>query len=260
MAVETSVVSGGHEYPVRSAEERRRAFQIAERHSKHVTLLRKVLPSFALLVLATYFISSRLAMGVSIGDMTASVGDIQIADGNLRMVNPKFEGADKDNGRYVIAADYADQDVKKPNLIKLHAIKADIAGNDGGWSRMTAARGLFDNKTGRLVMRDGINIATSSGVSGELARATFDTKNQVLRSQNPVSFVLPNGTVRANALTYDAAKSTLTFRGKVAVHMVKPPKQPDSEAPPTSEQAAPQATEPAGDAAAGTGAPEASIP
>ena len=260
MAVEASIVSGGRRYPVRTAEERTHAFQTAERHTRLVANLRKVLPALAVLVLATYFISSRLAVGVSVGDMTASVSGIEIADGNLRMVNPKFEGADKEKGRYVIGADYADQDVRKPNLIKLHAIKADLADKDGGWSRMTAARGLFDNKTGRLVMRDGINIATSSGVSGELARASLDTKNQVLRSHNPVSFVLPNGTVRANALTYDAAKSTLIFRGKVAVHMVKPPKQSDAETQGTLEQTAPPVAEQTGDAVGRSSAPEASVP
>ena len=40
----------------------------------------------------------------------------------------------------------------------------------------------------------------------------------------PVSFVLPNGTVRANALTFHSAEHTLTFRGKVRVHMVRPGK------------------------------------
>jgi len=262
MAVEASIVSGSRRYPVRTAEERRHAFQTGERHTRLVAILRKVLPALAVIVLATYFISSRLAVGVSIGDMTASVSDIEIADGNLRMVNPKFQGADKKNGKYVIGADYADQDITKPNLIKLHAIKADLAGIDDGWSRMTATRGLFDNKTGRLVMRDGINIATSSGVSGEMARASLDTKNQILRSHNPVSFILPNGTVRANALTYDAAKRTLTFRGKVAVHMVKPQKQakPDTETQGTAEQPALPATEKTGDAAGRTGAPEANVP
>ena len=258
MTVEASAVSGGRRYPVRAAEERRRAFHNAERHTKLVAILRKVLPAFALIVLAAYFISSRMSASVSIGDMTASVGGIEIADGNLRMVNPKFQGADKKNGKYVIGADYADQDIKKPNLIKLHAIKADLAGVDGGWSRMTAARGLFDNKTGRLVMRDGINIATSSGVAGELARASLDTKNQILRSHSPVSFVLPNGTVSANGLTYDAAKRTLTFRGKVTVHMVKPQTKPEAQG--TVEQPELPAAEGTGEAAASAGAAEANVP
>jgi lipopolysaccharide export system protein LptC len=238
MTVEANVVPGGQRYPIRTADERRRAFESAKRHTRLVDLLRKSLPVFALLLLTTYFISSRLAVGISVGDMTASVEGIEVTDGNLRMTNPKLEGADKKNGKYVIGADYADQDIKNPNLVKLHAIKADLAAADGGWSRMAAERGLFDNKTGRLVMRDKITIATSSGVSGELKHASLDTKNQVLRSHQPVSFVLPNGTVKANALTFYSAKHTLTFRGKVAVHIVKPEKQtkPETQAEPTAAQ------------------------
>ena len=77
-------------------------------------------------------------------------------------------------------------------------------------------------------MQDKIDIATSSGVSGVLTHATLDTKNQVIRSHRPVSFVLPNGTIRANALTFYSAKHTLTFRGKVAVHMVRPKKEAET--------------------------------
>lgn len=228
MAADANVIAGAGQYRIRDAEERRRAFASALRHTKIVTFLRKALPVFAVLVLATYFISTRLATNISIGDMNASIEGLQVKDGNLRMVHPKLEGADKKNGKYVIGADYADQDIKNPNLIALHAIRADLAAADGGWSRMTATRGMFDNKTGRLVMRDKIDIATSTGVSGTLTHATLDTKNQIIRSHRPVAFVLPNGTIRAHALTYYSAKRTLTFRGKVAVHIVRPAKQAET--------------------------------
>jgi len=249
MAADANVIAGGERYRIRTVEERRRAFASATRHTKFVNFLRKALPIFAVLVLATYFISTRLATSISIGDMNASIEGFEVKDGNLRMVNPKLEGADKKNGKYVIGADYADQDIKNPNLIKLHAIKADLAAIDGGWSRMTAVRGRFDNKTGRLVMQDKIDIATSSGVSGVLTHATLDTKNQVIRSHRPVSFVLPNGTIRANALTFYSAKHTLTFRGKVAVHMVRPKKEAETaKAAPTPQDAPPpQKAEEAGE-------------
>ena len=249
MAADANVIAGGERYRIRTVEERRRAFASATRHTKFVNFLRKALPIFAVLVLATYFISTRLATSISIGDMNASIEGFEVKDGNLRMVNPKLEGADKKNGKYVISADYADQDIKNPNLIKLHAIKADLAAIDGGWSRMTAVRGRFDNKTGRLVMQDKIDIATSSGVSGVLTHATLDTKNQVIRSHRPVSFVLPNGTIRANALTFYSAKHTLTFRGKVAVHMVRPKKEAETaKAAPTPQDAPPpQKAEEAGE-------------
>lgn len=222
MAIEANIVPGSQRYRIRTGEERARAFTKAERHSRIVAILRKVLPVVALLVLASYFISTQLS--VNVGDLTASIDGIEMADGNLRMTNPKLKGADKKNGQYVIGADYADQDIKSPNVIKLHAIKADIAAPDGGWSRMEALRGVYDSKVERLVMQDRITIATSSGVTGELIHASLDTKNQILRSHRPVSFVLTNGTVKANALTLRSAAHTLTFRGKVRVHIVKPPK------------------------------------
>ncbi|HLC09344.1 MAG TPA: hypothetical protein VJK06_08685, partial [Methyloceanibacter sp.] len=123
MAIEANIVPGSQRYLVRTAEERVRAFASAERHTRLVAILRKGLPVFAVLVLASYFISSRL--GVSVGDLTASIDGIEIADGNLRMINPKLKGADKKNGQYVIGADYADQDIRNPKIIKLHVIKAE---------------------------------------------------------------------------------------------------------------------------------------
>ena len=90
MTIEANIVPGGRRYRVRTAEERVRAFAKAERHSRVVAVLRKALPVIAVAVLASYFISTRLS--VSVGDVTASIGAIEVADGNLRMINPKLEG------------------------------------------------------------------------------------------------------------------------------------------------------------------------
>jgi lipopolysaccharide export system protein LptC len=220
MTLEANLVPAGRRYVIRSADERARAFLSAERHTRFVRILRKTLPVFAVFVLASYFISTRLS--VSVGDVTASIGGIEVADGNLRMINPKLKGADKKNGAYVIGADYADQDIKNPNMIKLHAIKAELTSKDGGWSRLAAVRGVFDSKVERLVMQEKITIATSSGVNGELKHASLDMKTQTLRSHQPVSFLLTNGSVKADAMTLESGKHTLTFRGKVLVHLIKP--------------------------------------
>ena len=61
------MASGGR-YRVRTEDERARAFRKAARHSRLVALLRKGLPVFALLVLASYFITSKLS--VSVGDVS----------------------------------------------------------------------------------------------------------------------------------------------------------------------------------------------
>ena len=228
MAFEANIAHGGQGYVLRSAEDRARAFATSDRHTRLVHFLRKALPVFAVLVLLSYFVTSRLGVSISVGDLTASIDGIQVSDGNLRMTNPKLEGTDKKNGKYVIGADYADQDIKNPKVIKLHAIRAELSSADGGWSRMNAVRGVFDSRIERLVMQDKITVATSSGITGELKHASLDAKTQTLRTHRPVSFILPNATIEARALTFRSSDSILTFRGKVHVHVVRkeaPPKE-----------------------------------
>ena len=256
MTVEANLIPAGRRYRVRSDEERTRAFASGERHTRLVRILRRALPILAVLVLACYFISTRLS--VTVGDVTASISGIEVADGNLRMVNPKLKGADKKNGTYIIGADYADQEVKSPNIIKLHAIKADLTARDGGWSRMEAVRGVFDSKIERLVMREKITLATSSGVNGLLKNASLDMKTQTLRTHEPVIFVLSNGSVKANAMTFESGKHTLTFRGKVLVHLIKP-QNDDTKASARRPQGAAQ-TQAAAPAEASASTPDAQTP
>ena len=219
MTFEAQLVPAGHRYRVRTAEEHERAFQRAARHSRIVAVLRKIFPVLAVLVFTAYFISSRLS--VTVGGVTASVSGVEVRDGNLRMVRPTLKGVDKKKGAYVISADYADQDMKNPKLVKLHAIKAELTTEQKGWSRMEAVRGLFNSGSERLIMQDDIRVSTSSGLTGKLTFASLDTKNQIVRSHSPVVFDLPNGSVRAKAMTLDSVAKTLTFRGKVRVHINK---------------------------------------
>ena len=220
MTFEAQLVPGSQRYRVRTAEENERAFSRAARHSRAVAILRKSLPVIAVLIMASYFISTRL--NVTVGGVTASVSGVEVTDGNLRMVNPTLKGMDKKNGAYVVSADYADQDMKSPKMMKLHALKAELTTEQKGWSRMQAVRGLFNSESERLTMQDDIRVSTSSGVTGKLTQASLDMKGQIVRSHQPVTFDLPNGTVRARALTLHSAEKTLLFRGKVHVHIVRP--------------------------------------
>ena len=219
MTLEAQLAPAGGRYRVRTPEESERAFRSAARHSRRVALLRKALPALALMIFAAYFISSRLS--VTVGGVTASVSGVEVKDGVLRMVKPTLKGVDKKQGAYVVNADYADQDMKNPKLVRLHAIKAELSTQAKGWSRLEAVRGMFDSGTERLTMQEDIRVSTSSGLNGKLTYATLDTQSQVIRSHLPVAFDLTNGSVRANALTLNTESKTLTFRGKVRVHIKK---------------------------------------
>lgn len=248
MAYEANLIGKGRHHRVRTPAEREKAFRSAARHSRVVRILRRTLPVVAVLVLSAYFASTR--MNVTVGDVTASIDGMEIADGALRMLNPTLKGSDEKSGDYVVTAEYADQDIANPHLIKLHAIKADISDPSGGWSQLKAVRGKFDNKNERLIMKDHITVATSSGVTGELSYATVDMASQTVRSHNPVSFELPNGTVRANAMTLRSGEKILMFRGKVRVHLEnEKPEQTGAAGSAAGSQTAPQQPPPAAGAA-----------
>ena len=232
MTFEAQLVPGNHRYRVRTAEEHERAFRRAARHSRVVAILRKALPVLAVLVFAAYFISTRLS--VTVGGVTASVSGIEVKDGNLRMVNPTLKGVDKKNGAYVISADYADQDMKNPKLIKLHAIKAELTTDQKGWSRMQAIRGLFNSETERLVMQDDIRVSTSSGITGKLTYAEPRYEDtQIVRSHQPVAFdTAQRHRARQSAHAALRRSARSCSAAKCAVHINKTEQQKPAQATP----------------------------
>ena len=76
-----------------SLKDRAHSLKVARSHSRLVSILRIALPILALCVLGLYFISPKLH--ISIGNMDASVASVVIDKGNLRMLNPRLEGANK---------------------------------------------------------------------------------------------------------------------------------------------------------------------
>ncbi|MEG6508295.1 LPS export ABC transporter periplasmic protein LptC [Methyloligella sp. 2.7D] len=225
----------------RTEAERAKAFVNASRHSRLVRILRFGLPGFAVLMTLGYFISS--SMSVTVGDVTASISGVEVNDGVLRMTNPTMKGVDKKNGAYTITAEYADQNVKTPKIIELHAITADLKNGPDGWSRMTADRGTYDSEKETLVMKDRIDISTSTGITGAMTYAEMDLKEQLLHSPVPVLFETESGTVRSKEMTWRSDKKTLEFKGDVRVHLT-PKKAPGEDAPAAAPQVAEETAPP----------------
>ena len=174
----------------------------------------------AVVVLASYFISTRLS--VTVGGVTASVSGVEVNDGNLRMMNPTLKGMDKKNGAYVVSADYADQDMKNPKMIKLHAIKAELTTDQKGWSRMQAVRGLFNSESERL------DNAGRHPRLDQLRRhrqahpcePRNEEPGRCARTSRSLSTCRAAPCARARSRCNSADK-TLLFRGKVRVRIIR---------------------------------------
>ena len=194
----------------------------ARRHSRFVRALRIALPIGAIAVLGLYFTSSNLT--ISLGNMEASVGDIEINRDSLRMINPKLEGVTEKNGAYVLTADYAEQDTSDLTTLYLHKVSAKLTQPEDGWSRLTAPKGTFRTKIEELELLGGIDVTSSSGASARVERAVIDMKAQLIRSKDPVEVETADGTLTADGLEISAAEKRILFNGNVHLHIVKLPK------------------------------------
>ena len=205
------------------APDRVSAVAKARRHSRFVRAMRIALPVGAIAVLGLYFTSSNLT--ISLGNMQASVGDIEINRDSLRMINPKLEGVTDKNGAYVLTADYAEQDTSDLTTLYLHKVSAELTQPEDGWSRLTAPKGTFRTKKEELELLGGIDVTSSSGASARLERAVIDMKAQLIRSKDPVEVKTADGTLTADRLEISAAEKRIQFDGNVHLHIVKLPKR-----------------------------------
>lgn len=217
--------------------DRARTVAAARRHSRRVRVLRVVLPLCGIATASLYFLSTQTQL--SVGDHQFSVGEIALNRDTLRMVNAKLEGADGDDGAYHITADYAEQDLADPSDVHLTGIEARIDDTNDGWSHMTAPKGTFDTKDERLTLFDGIDVKSSSGMTGRLIAATVDMKAQRVHSEQPVSFLFLNGKVDARSMEIAMDERVIVFTDDVRVEIRK---RPEDEAPDAAPDAPPDKT------------------
>ncbi|GBE44750.1 MAG TPA: LPS export ABC transporter periplasmic protein LptC [Rhizobiales bacterium] len=214
----------GREFPAApGAGEWTKLMARARAHSRLVARLRIALPVLAVAVAGLYFVSPKIQM--TFGDLNASVAGVVIEKGRLRMVNPKLEGVNDEQGAYVVTADYAEQVVANPDIIYLTEIRAEMNNNQKGWSRLSAPKGVFETKTEKLELAGDIRTVQSGGMTARLSRASIDMKKQLIVSNEPVDVDFLNGTVRSDAMTIHTGEKRVIFRNNVRVHIRKRPEK-----------------------------------
>ena len=215
-------------------KERMDALGRARSHSRMVSILKVALPVAAVGLVGLYFISPSIE--VTIGDMNASVQGVAIEKGNLRMVNPKLEGANDKQGNYVVTAAYAEQAVANPDTIHLTELQAETNNAQKEWSRLTSPKGVFETKTEKLELIGDIRVAQSNGMKARLTRAKVDMKGQMVTSDEPVRVDFPAGKLDSKTMRLDMDAKEAAFRGDVRVRMEQQKSQTPVAAPETAER------------------------
>ncbi|KAB1075812.1 lipopolysaccharide-assembly, LptC-related protein [Methylobacterium planeticum] len=208
-AVETRGPAGG------ANPRRTRAHARARSHSAQVKTLRRLIPVAAgaavlLLGAATLFNPfGTLAPSVAIGP-------VSLSGTKVRMENPRLSGFRKNDRGYEVTAAAALQDVRKPSLIELEAMRGHIATDDkGGIARIEAATGLFDTSRESLTLERDIRLWTDKGEEARLKSAAVDFKAGTVTSREAVTVTVPSGAVVADSLDVVDNGKVISFIGNV---------------------------------------------
>jgi lipopolysaccharide export system protein LptC len=209
-AIETGQTSDG-----RVDARRTRAHARARNHSSHVRALRRLIPlaaGTAVLALAVVTLFNPFGAGLS----DVSVGQLSLSGSKVKMENPRLSGFRKGDRGYEVTATAAFQDVRKPSVIELQAMKGQLNTDDkGGLVHLEAASGVFDSSRESLNLDRDIRLWTDKGEEVRLKTAAVDFKAGSVRSSETVAVSMPSGTIVADTLEVIDSGHVISFVGNV---------------------------------------------
>ena len=216
-----STVTSGHaragDRGIVLAGDRTATRHVMRRHTMLVRLLKAVLPVSAIGISSLYGLSVMKTIGWGTSLPTLEIP--QILPENLAMQNPHYEGFNKDGGRYWVKAETAQQDLKFLNLINLNGITGELIDAKKLKTALSATRGTFDNKANLLELYDAIDVAGETGMKAHLTRATVQTKENIITSDQPVQVTMDAGTINSKQMTARQKTREYTFVDQVRAHL-----------------------------------------
>lgn len=194
---------------------RTRAHARARSHSSRVRTLRRVIPLAAgSAVLALLAVTLFNPFGASLPDV--SVGQVSLSGSKVKMESPRLSGFRKGDRGYEVTANAAFQDVRKPSVIELQAMRGHLNTDDkGGLLHLEAASGVFDSTRESLTLERDIRLWTDKNEEVRLSTAAVDFKAGSVRSNEAVTVTVPSGTVVADTLEVLESGRVISFVGNV---------------------------------------------
>ncbi len=202
-----------------SAEEQRKAFRKAKRHTWATKFMKVILPLLSFGILGLYFLPDGRKMQIAGGE--ASFDSLNLSGKGLKMINPRYSGGSEKLGRYKIEAEYALQKVSATHILELHKITGNILQKDNRSLMLKANKGVYDTDKEYMHLSGGIVITTNQGMEAHLENAKIDMKSQKITSDTPVQMKLNGNVINAANMRLDIGAKRVLFGGGVKVKLLK---------------------------------------
>lgn len=192
------------------------------RSSYVIGLLRYLLPAIALGLISLVVLWPQLIGGA--GGLIAPIfanAEIDGADVML-MHNPRYVGRTRDAEPYELTAASAYVDPKKPSLIHLEQLAAELTPASKRDLRLVALTGLYNRAADKLDLDGDIALTTSDGYRFETQRARINLQAGRVVGNQPVEGWGPTGTLSADRFEIRDSGQLLRFEGRVKVTLPPP--------------------------------------
>src|SRR6185312_1175738 len=208
---------------LRASLRRHLRFGDTRSHSRFVQRSKWVLPTLAVCLLLLVATWPQLKSAVD--HLHFTVPRIDLSDArNLRMVQPRYTGIDRQNRPYVLTASSATQASGTDDIVSLTAPKADMTTNSGNWVEITSCTGTYQPQPQLLDLYGDVELYQDRGNEFHTDSASIDIANGTAKSDQPVTGQGPFGHVTAEGFTMLDRGAIIQFTGKTSLTLLPRPK------------------------------------
>jgi lipopolysaccharide export system protein LptC len=195
------------------------------RYSLFVGVAKRLLPATALALLLLVAVWPRIQGSVE-GIRLAGLPKVDISSAReVRMVEPRYTGLDRENRPFVVTADSAEQTPKSDDAISLDSPKADLTTLNGNWNELTAYVGLYQPDTQQLDLFGNVELYQDRGNALRSDSVTINMAQGTAVSHDPVEGDGTFGHVTGQGLRVLDRGETIIFTGHATLDL-KPRQKP----------------------------------
>ncbi len=196
---------------------RRRAARPGGSHDTVVTMLKLLLPTAAIALLALIVIWPLTSAREF--SFLLSKDKVEMANDRLRLDNAVYRGQTGKGQPFVIKAGGAVQHSSAVPIVELRVLDATIQMEEGP-TRVTAPTGRYDMDRDRLDIAGPVKVDGEAGYALDSQAVVISLVDRTVATDQPVTGKLPIGTFRSDRLSGDLAGRTMLLQGHAHLHIL----------------------------------------
>jgi lipopolysaccharide export system protein LptC len=185
----------------------------ADRYSRRVFFLKRMLPAVGLTLLLLVAVWPRLHPLLQQVQFGFPAIDLREAR-ELRMVNPRYAGLDRYNRPYVITAEAGRQVPDREDVMALEQPKAVMTVHGGASVVVTAATGIYQSQAQLLDLFDDVTLVHENGTRFVTRRGHLNLSDNTAEGHDPVEGHGPNGDISGEGFQILSKGDTIIFTGR----------------------------------------------